>query len=421
MRITILGILLSLFSINLLSAADSHQWRGPNRDGIYQETGLLKSWPKKGPALLWHFEDIGIGFSSISVVKGKIYVSGVKGEIEFLTVLDLKGKKLWSLNYGKATPSSYEGSRTTPTVIGKYIYVISGGGDVVAIDGTKRKILWTVNGEKSFGADPGRWGTAESPLVFDNKLIYTPAGEKTTMVALDRMTGKTLWQSPTLDEGGAYVSPLLIKYKGQRQIITAITKHIIGVNPDNGEIDWKVNYLKVFDSGFFDSMMLHQINTNTPIFKDGRLFITSGYDHGGLLLDLADNLKSAKVFKLVPELDNHHGHVVLVNGYLYGSNWINNKKGNWVAVNFATGKKSYETKWGGKGSIISADGMLYIYEELRGNLGLAKANPKEFKIISSFKVKKGNNQHWCHPTISDGILYLRRGKTLMAFDIRAKK
>ncbi len=211
----------------------------------------------------------------------------------------------------------------------------------------------------------------------------------------------------------AYVSPLLISHKGKKQIITALATHIIGIHPQTGKIEWKVNYLNEGQKS-----RRAQLNTNTPLFRNGRLFVTSGYDHGGIMLQLADNLKSAKVIHTIPDLDTHHGGSVLVGNTIYGSNWINNKKGNWVAIDWKTGKTQYEKKWGGKGSIIAADNMLYLYEELRGNLGLAYATPKGLEIVSSFKIKKGNNQHWCHPVISDGRLYLRRGKVLMVYNLK---
>ncbi|MCP4749488.1 MAG: PQQ-binding-like beta-propeller repeat protein [Proteobacteria bacterium] len=395
-------------------ADDVHQWRGSQRNGIYPETGLLKSWPNNGPKMLWSTRGIGNGYSSAVVVKGKIYVTGEKGEKEYLTALDLNGGILWSVRYGSAYSGSYNGTRTTPTLVNGRLYVISGEGEIVAIDARKGKIIWRVDGSKAFDAEPGHWGTAESPLVFDNKVIYTPGGEETTMVALDSENGSTVWKSPSLDDIAAFVSPLLITHNGHHQIVSVTSTYVFGTRPATGEIVWKVDYKELGGWGF-----RKELNTNTPVYKAGRIFTTSGYDHGGLMLELNQNATKARIVREVPELDTHHGGVVLVDGFLYGSNWINNKKGNWVSIDWKTGEKKYETRWGGKGAIISAEGMLYVYEELRGKLGLLKATPNGFSVISSFRIRKGNSQHWCHPIISDGILYLRRGNVIMAFDVKA--
>ncbi len=405
----------ALIFSSAVQAYDVYQWRGLNRNGVYQETGLLRKWPAKGPKMLWFTSGIGNGYSSPVVVNGKIYITGVKAEKEYLTALDLSGHKLWSVMYGNAFSGQYNGSRTTPTVVNGKLYVVSGEGEIACINAKNGKIVWKVNGKNIFRAEPGKWGTAESPLVIDNKVIYTPGGEKTTMVALNSENGSTTWQSPSLDDAAAFVSPLLIKHNGKRQIISVISTYIFGTNPDTGKIMWKVNYKQIGSWGF-----RNVLNTNTPIYKDGRIFITSGYDHGGLMLKLNQDATKANIIREISDFDTHHGGTVLVDGYLYGSNWLNNQKGNWVSVNWKTGKKEYEIKWGGKGSIISAEGMLYVYEELRGTLGLLKATPKGFNIISSFKIRKGNSQHWCHPIISDGRLYIRRGKVIMAYDITVK-
>lgn len=399
-----------------VQADDVHQWRGLHRNGIYHETGLLKSWPSNGPKMIWSTKGIGNGYSSPVAVDGIIYVTGIKDEKEYLTALDLSGKILWSVRYGNAFSGQYNGSRTAPTVVNGKLYVISGEGEIAGINAQNGKIIWTVNGKEKFDADHLRYGTAESPLVFDDKVIYTPGGEETTIVALNRENGRTVWKSPSLNDDAAFVSPLLITHNNShRQIISVTETYVFGTNPDTGKIMWKVDYKDVGGWGFFKSL-----NTNTPIYKDGRIFVTSGYDHGGIMLELNKNATKATVIRKMPDPDTHHGGVVLVDGHLYGSNWINNQKGNWVSIDWETGEKKYEVRWGGKGSIISADGMLYIYEELRGTLGLVKATPKGFNVISSVRIRKGNNQHWCHPIISNKRLYLRRGKTIMAFDIAAK-
>lgn len=401
----------------LAGAADILQWRN-NRDGIYAETGLLKSWPEGGPPLLWVNEEVGDGYSSPIIVKGKIYLTGI-GNGEFLSCYDLQGKQLWRTRYADGWEQSYPEARTSPTWHDGKLYVISGNGVAVAIDAETGKVLWSNDVWTRYQGDFGRWGASESPLVVDDNMICTPTGEMTTMVALKLSDGSLAWKTESLGDGGAYVSPLLIEHNGVRQIIGVGSKHIFGVDPTSGKVAWKFDYLNTyFENDANRNRWI--INCNTPTYKDGRIFVTSGYDHCGVMLQLDEKATKASLVWKTDVLDVHHGHVVLVDGYLYGSNWLNNSKGNWACIEWQSGKKMYEAEWGTKGSIIYADGMLYCYEEKRGNLALVTANPKEFKITGSLKIEKGSKSHWAHPVISDGILYVRHGNALHAFDIRDK-
>ncbi len=411
-------LICTIFLISSFPAfsTDITQWRF-NRDGIFPETSLLGKWPDAGPTMLWVNEKIGDGYSSPIIVDGKIFVTGVINEKEFLVCLDLSGKEQWKTEYSQAWTNSYPEARTTPTYVDGKIYVISGNGVAASIDAKTGKLLWAENVYEKYQGDFGRWGAAESPLVVDGKVIVTPTGETTTMVALNVKDGALIWKTPSLNEKGAYVSPLLINYNGIKQIVGVGSKYIFGVNPENGDIQWKFDYLGTF----FENEGNPQrwvINCNTPTYHDGQIFVTSGYDHAGVMLKLNEKCTEAKLLWKTDVLDVHHGHVVLVDGYLYGSNWLNNSTGNWTCISWKDGKKMWEQKWNGKGSIIYAEGMLYIYDEKRGEVGLLKATPKEFNLISSFPVKHGSKAHWAHPIIHNGILYIRHGEALMAHNIK---
>jgi outer membrane protein assembly factor BamB len=396
-----------------VQASDYPQWRGPDRSGISKETGLLKEWPEGGPELLWTAQKLGKGFSSPSIANGSIYVTGMKNKVEILSALDMSGNVKWAKEYGKAYTKSFPDARTTPTVDGDSIYVISGTGEVVCFDAASGDIKWSVEAFKKFKGKQGSWGTAESPLVVDNKVIYTPCGKQTTVVALDKATGETVWTTESVGGPSGYVSPIVVERGGKKLILTMTGNFLLGVNLEDGRIEWKVKYQEAAPGG-------NDINVPTPVYHDGRVFFTSGYDHAGVMLKISEDGANASVVWVNRDLDTHHGGVVLVDGYIYGSNWINNSKGNWVCVDWNSGKTMYEKKWNNKGSIISAEGMLYCYEEGKGNLGLVKASPEGFALISSFKIELGKAQHWAHPVISDGLLYMRHGGVLMAYDIRAK-
>ena len=414
--------ILMLAGVSVLGAEDVKQWRGNSRNGVYKAKNLLKKWAPEGPKLLWSAEGSGAGYSSPVVTGNRVYLTGNKGKAELFTAFDNNGKQLWQVEYGKKWTKSYSDTRTTPTISGNEAFVISGNGEVACIDLRKKSLKWSHNIRSKFVGETGIWGTSESPLVVGNKVIYTPGGNTTTMVALNRKDGSLVWKTESLKDKSAYVSPLLIEYKGKKQIIGVTSTWVFGVNPGNGKIAWKIDYIQNAGPGLEyrgKKGMARDINTNTPVYSNGRLFVTSGYDHGGFMLKLKEDLSGVEVLWVTEDLDVHHGGAVLVKGNLYGSNWLSNKDGNWVCIDWNSGKKRYEHTWEGmgKGAIIAADGMLFCYEEKKGHLGLVKADPAGFSLSGILKIDKGSGYHWCHPVISNGILYIRRGNVLMAYKI----
>ena len=399
-------------------ATNVTQWRN-NRDGIYNETGLLKSWPEGGPTMIWSVQNAGAGYSSPIIVDERLYITGVENRREFVSCYDLTGKQLWRTEYSDAWGSTYPEARTTPTYVNGVLYMIGGGGSAAAVNAGNGELIWSKDVFAKYQGSPGRWGIAESPLVYDGRMIITTGGPQTTMIALDTKDGSLAWKSISLNEDTAYVSPLMINHNGVRQIVGVTSHSIIGVNPENGTIVWRVNYNAIaFENNANKSRWT--INCNTPVFKDGRIFVTSGYDHAGVMLQLNDDASGIQLVWKTDELDTHHGHVVLVDGYLYGSNWLNNRTGNWTCIDWKTGEKKYETEWHSKGSIIAADGMLYLYEERQGHIGIARATPEGLDVTGSLQINMGSQSHWSHPLISNKVLYVRRGEALMAFDIAAK-
>lgn len=393
------------------------QFRGPDRNGVFPETGLLKSWPEGGPELLWSREDLDRGYASVSVTDEAIYLGGLEGKDEYLTVLDLEGNTLWRLRYGGATQRTQRDTRCTPTVEGDRIYLISGRGEVVCIDGNKREIRWSVPAFEKFQGEFWQWEIAESPLIVDDKVIYTPGGSLTSMVALDKFTGETVWQTETLKTPSAFVSPILIAIEGRKIIVGVLTEHIIGVDAENGSILWRVKYHDIETPTFHE--WAPKNNCVTPLYHDGHLYVTSGYDHVGIMFKLLKGGSAVEQVWINKDLDNHHGQVLRIGSYIYGSNWIDNSTGNWCCVDWNTGKTMYEKKWGTKGSISAADGMLYCYEERRGNLALVEPIPDDFKIVSSFRITKGSGPHWTQPVIRDSVLYIRHGEALMAYKVKS--
>jgi outer membrane protein assembly factor BamB len=332
----------------------------------------------------------------------------------FLFAYDLAGNLKWKESYGPEWTGSYKGTRTTPTVDGQRIYVFSGTGKMVCFNARTGEKIWQVDTLKEFDGKNIRWGMSGSPLIDGRKVYCTPGGKKGTIVALDKMTGRTIWATTGLDELSAYCSAILIERGANRLLVNLIQKSIVCIDADTGKLIWREPYETPSDTGGV-----------TPVYKDGYLYITSAvqreFTRGGVMFELSVDGTSVTEKWNDQTLDSGHGGVVLVDGYLYGSTFDGIPKGDWICLDWDSGKVIYDNKWNGnKGSIIYADGMLYCYDENTGDVALVKPSPKRFEIVSSFRVTEGSGQHWAHPAISDGRLYIRHGDTLMAYDIKNK-
>lgn len=411
--------MIALLAVGLMAsasaAADWPQFRGPKRDGRSTETGLLKKWPQAGPKLLWSVEGLGAGYSSSAIANGLVYTTGKHGPQGYVFCFDLDGKLLWKIPYGPEWTKSYPATRTTPTVNNGRLYVFSGLGTVYCLDAKKGAKIWSRDVFAEFDGQFPRWGMSECLLVDGSEVIATPGGKKASVIALDKDTGEVLWACSELNEGSAYCNPVGVEYKGNRMIVTMLQDSVAGIAPETGKLLWRDS----FDDYHTDRSRL--VNANTPVYFDGQIHTTSGYDNGGAMVQLhADPARIVRKW-VDRTLDVHHGGVVLVDGYIYGANFKSMSRGNWACLDWDTGKVMYDTAWqGNKGSTIYADGMLYCYAEDTGDVGLAEATPNAFNIISSFTITTGEGKHWAHPSISDGRLYIRHGDVMMVYDISAK-
>lgn len=410
-RIKLLTALI-IFSVNIIHAQTIYEWRGPDRSGVYNETGLLKVWPAEGPSILWEASEVGTGYSSVTVSDDAVYITGRKGENDVLTSFTQDGKKNWEVIYGKSWMKNFPESRCTPTISKNNLFLVSGMGDMVCIsrDG---KIVWSVNYFEKFSGKIPQFGISESPLVVDNKVIGTPGGDKASVIALNSRDGKTVWVAESVKDETHYVNPLLVDFKGKKIIITLTDSYIIGVDVISGKLMWKFNY-----TAENISPDVRKNHTNTPIFRDGYLFVSSGYDNVALKLKLSADGSVPTVVWKNNDLDPHVGGAVLLGNYLYGSNWETNSFGKWVCVDWNTGKTLWISDWYNKGSIISADGMLYIYEEKSGHIGLVKPGTEKLEVVSQFQIKKGSGPHWAHPVIDKGRLFVRHGDYLGVYSIK---
>jgi outer membrane protein assembly factor BamB len=408
----LLIFILSVVSAGIVSS-QLYEWRGPERTGIYNETGLLKKWPDGGPKLIWEATGMGDGYSSATVTENTIYVTGRKDDSDVLVALTLEGKVKWQTVYGKAWTTNHTGSRCTPTYYNGNLFLISGSGDIVCID-SNGKIKWSKNHYALYEGKPIMFGISESPLIVDNMVIASPGGKKASMVAFNINDGKVMWECEPLNQEPQYINPKLIEYAGKKMIVTVMATDIFAVNAKDGKILWKVDYAA--ENAATGRVMKN--HATTPIFRDGYILIANGYNWVAMKLKLSADGNSVEKVWENRNFDPQHGGVVLIGNNIYGSTHMANPVDNWICVDWTTGKTLWTSKWYVRGSIISADGMLYICEEKSGHMALVKPDPTKLDIVSEFQITKGEGPFWAHPVISKGRLYVRHGDVLMVYQIK---
>jgi len=405
-------VLLNLLAVS--SAADWPQFRGPNRDDISKETGLLKSWPKDGPPLVWQAKDLGGGYSSVSVAGDRIFTLGNKGSISKVVALDrVNGKIIWSADVGQAGGNL----GCTPTVDGDRVYALGQEGDLVCLQIKDGKRLWQRNLLKEFGGSIGNWHYCESPLVDGDRVVVTPGGKDATMVALNKLTGETVWKCAIgLEHTRAgYSSAVIAKVGGVKQYVQLLDGGLVGVSTD-GKSLW-----------IYEKLGPNTANIPTPIVLDDHVLAVAGYGKGGALLKLAASGKDVKVEEVYfnRELTNKHGGVLVVGDHVYGDT---DDQGKPYCAEVKSGKVLWkrtgnEGKGGDKGrgsaSVTYADGRLYFQYD-NGVVALVEASPDGYKETGTFQVKTDGSA-WAHPVVAGGKLYLREGDSLYCYDVRATK
>jgi outer membrane protein assembly factor BamB len=384
------------------------QWRGPRRDGICDEKGLLASWPHTGPKLLWKAEGLGRGWSSPVISKGTIVLTGDEGDELVIHALDLEGKPKWKTTNGKSWTGEYPGARSTCLYDDGAIYHLNAHGRLVRLDAATGKELWAVDILKRFEAKNILWGLAECLLVDGPRLIVTPGGKKAAMAALDKKTGETLWASEPILENlnTGYGSPILFELDGKRHLVNCSAKHVFGVDADTGRGLWKRPRPSEYIALCF-----------TPTFCGDGVLVTTPGKNGGTRyrLGLKGEEPKVEVVWNTP-LDTLQGGIVRVDNFLYGSGYMGFK--GWAALDFATGKVEHHSRAPASGAVLVADGRLYVLSE-QGEAALLKPAPDAFEFAGRFKIAPDRTEDaWAHPVILAGRLYLRYHDTLFCYDIR---
>jgi outer membrane protein assembly factor BamB len=390
-----------------------YEWRGPDRSGIYNESGLLKKWPESGPKLVWEAENLGDGYSSPTVTDNAVYVTGRKDISDVLIALTPDGKKKWETVYGKAWMANHTGTRCTPTYYKGNIFLVSGNGDLVCV-GSDGKIKWVRNHYSLYESKPIMFGISESPLVVDNIVIASPGGKKASLVAFNITDGKVAWEAEPIEQEPQYVNPKLIEYAGKKMIVTVMGTHIFAVNAKDGKILWKLNYVDINAA----SGRVMKNHAMTPLYRDGNILIANGYNWVALKLKLSVDGNSAGIVWENRNFDPQLGGTVLLGNNIYGTTHMSKPGDMWSCVDWTTGKTLWTTRWYARGSVISADEMLYFFEEKSGHVALVKPDPSKLDVVSEFQITKGEGPFWAHPVISNGKLYIRHGSVLMVYQIK---
>jgi outer membrane protein assembly factor BamB len=398
------GALAALCSIVASSqTSEWHQWRGPNRDGKSTETGLLKSWPAEGPPLAWHTAEAGIGFSSFSSGNGRLYTLGDRGETGLVIALEAAtGKRLWETPNGPSYFNTYgDGQRGTPTIDGDHLYALSATGDLACLDTATGRVIWRKDIVSEYRSSVPEWGYSESPLVVGERVIIHAGGPKASIVALNKLTGATLWSSES--DRAAYSSGVITRVGDVTQAIYFSDRRTLGVDVRDGRLLWS-----------YDRASNNTANIATPIVSGTRVLVSSGYDTGTGLLELSSS--GAREVYFTRNMQSHYSSAVLAGDYLYGfSDAI------LTAMRFADGAVAWRDRSVGKGSLIYADERLYLYSE-DGVVGLAEATPDAYRERGRFRLPGNLPSTWApNLIITDGKLILRNQEHVYAYDVRAAK
>jgi outer membrane protein assembly factor BamB len=404
-----------LFGLILLLTSSSgtmriFEWRGPDREGIYHESNLLKSWPAEGPKELWAVKNIGNGFVSPVFADENFYITGEIDSMEILFSFNLKGEKQWQTILGKEWTRSYPGSRSAPTIVDDLLYVGTGLGNLFCVNRGNGKIVWSKDLFVDFNGALPLHGHSESALIDGEKIFWNTGGKDNNEVALNRFNGRLIWSNKGFGERSAYNSPKLIELPSKKILVTFSAYHLMGFDTQTGNLLWS----QVQDNyppekrlpGYGDT------HSNTVLYDKGSIYYVAGDGNCAVKLNLSDDgTKITEVWRN-KGFDSFMGGVVKLGDYLYGCGTV---KPDLRAINASTGILTDSLKVG-SGAIIAADNMLYYYTQ-KGDMMLLKYKEGKIEKISSFRIKEGTLQHFSHPVIHNGILYQRHGNTLMAFDI----
>ena len=404
--------MLTCLALIALLAPDTDwaQWRGPNRDGLSPDTGLLKQWPAGGPALAWKATGLGESFSSVSIAGSRLFTLGdVGGSSSLIALNAADGKQLWTPKFGESGGKRNPGTRSTPSTDGTLVFAIGQGGELVCAEAETGKLRWQKSLEKDFGGQRPTWWWSESPLLDGDHVVCTPGGSKGTVLALKKTTGETVWQSAGLKDPAHYTSIVPVEIGAVRQYIVLTGASVSGIAAKDGRLLWRV----ARDGS--------RAVASAPLYKDGFVFVASGYGVGCNAYKVTGEggtFNAAEAYS-GKQLQNHHGGMILLGDHVYG---LDDRSG-MKCIELKTGKEVWSNPSVGKGSIAYADGHFVLRgeKEKQGEIALVEATPAGYKEKSRFSLPDPAGQPtWAHPVVFGGRLYLRNQGVLHCYDVKAK-
>jgi outer membrane protein assembly factor BamB len=385
------------------------QWRGIDRNGIFHETNLLDQWTETGPDQIWFYEGLGQGYASPAVTKDRVYVNAEQDGSSFLVALDLDGKQIWKSSIGKeflgeGFSSTYPGARSTPTVMGDLVYATSGTGQLSCFETSSGKEVWAVDLMKELGGELGYFGYSESVAVDRDRVYCFPGGAETNLAALDRFTGEIAWTSEALRDTFAYGSPILVDLPEQQILITTSRHHIFALSRNDG---------RVLSSYGLEGYEYDGEHCNTVVYTDGYIYFVANDipGQGAMKIRLSDDGSRMEEVWRNQKIMNNFGGLVLVDDHLFTT-----IKGNRLVSLDPKNGAIKDTLKVATGSLIFADNKFFCYGN-NGTVNLVNYSPGQLKHAGSFKVREGSGQHFSHPVLSQGIMYIRRGDALMTYNI----
>ncbi len=413
-----LTLILGLITFSLLiyscdTQPKVYEWRGENRSGIYQEDNLLKEWPVNGPKLIWENNEIGFGYGAPVFTENRMYILGEIDSIGYLFNFDLDGNLLWKKDYGIEWTKSFRGSRSTPTVVDDLLYVCSGLGDIYCFDVNTGDKKWTKEFKKDFQGEYTMHGHSESPIIEDDKVYLMPGGIKYNVVALNRFTGDLIWKNKGMGERPAYNAPQIIKLATRNVLVQFSAYHLMGFDTKTGELLWSYEQDNLEPEK--RTLGMGDTHSNTVIYDNGSIYFVAGDGNCGVKLKLSEDGNSVSEVWRNTKLDGFMGGLVSIGDYIYSNG---SAKPVFMSVNKNSGEIACTLKIG-SGAVIAANDLLYYYNQ-KGEVMLIDPNPTDMKVISVFKITKGEKEHFAHPVINKGVLYIRHGDYIMAYSIKAE-
>lgn len=404
---------LALFLYSCDSQPKVYEWRGENRLGIYQEDNLLKEWPKNGPELVWEYDQLGYGYGAPVFTEDRMYILGEIDSIGYLSTFDLDGNLLWKKDYGTEWTKSFRGSRSTPTVVDDLLYVCSGLGDVSCFNAQTGNKIWTKELKKDFQGEYTMHGHSESLIIEEDKVFFMPGGTEFNVVALNRFSGDVIWKSKGMGERPAYNAPRIIKLASRNVLVQFSAYNLMGFDTKTGELLWA--YAQDNLDPEKRKFGIGDTHSNTVLYEDGFIYYVAGDGNCGVKLELSEDGSNIKEVWRNDKFDGFMGGVLSLGDYIYSNG---TRKPTFMSVHKETGEIANTLKIG-SGSVIAADNLLYYYNQ-KGKVMLIDPNPTAMKVLSEFKITKGQKEHFAHPVINDGKLYIRHGGYLAAYNIKTQ-